>query len=297
MSIFRVPSCIPAATFFVPFGLQNVIWNSIGKGGGYNLVGITHDWRVVMLGDTQLPSRDDNLPSKGLDIADRSEKRTLFEDIFGSSAFANGDSESSQSISTISSHVRKPEGSRYELFDKPAYLMPALDTLFDPLVTSLLRNRISEVDPKKISEVDDEDDEDVTMIDDTVQQPDFTTRPTRIPNQGEMELFTQLFRKTSITSTYTHSFFYSYIFYDCTEIFFYHLVAPVSSKVNGKTNGVRSLKLNGISSHSIVSKPTQPRPPPPFDDVCPHEASTPDPSNSNTSPTIFKGKKRKKSIC
>ena len=209
MSIFCVPSYLPAATFSVPFGLQNVIWDSIGKGAGYNLVGITHDWRVVVLGDTQLPSRDDNLPTKGLDIADRSEKRTLFEDIFGSSAFANGDSEL-QSTSTMSSHARKPEGSRHEIFDKPAYLMPALDTLFDPLVISLLRNRISEVDPK-ISEVDDDDDDDVTMIDDTVQQPHFATRPTRIPNQGEMELFTQLFRKTSLTCTYTH-FFYPNIF-------------------------------------------------------------------------------------
>jgi NET1-associated nuclear protein 1 (U3 small nucleolar RNA-associated protein 17) len=163
---------------------------------------------VVVLGDTQLPSRDDNLPTKGLDIADRFEKRTLFEDIFGSSAFANRDSEPLQSISTMSSQVRKLEGSRHELFDKPAYLMAALDTLFDPLVTSLLRNRISEVDPK-ISEPDDEEDDDITMIDDTVQQPTFATRPTRIPNQGEMEIFTQLFRKTSITSTYTH-----YIFYD-----------------------------------------------------------------------------------
>ena len=199
MSIFRVPSNIPNATFSVPFGLQNVIWNSIGKGAGYSLVGITHDWRVVALGDTRLPSRDDNLPIKGLDIADRSEKRTLFEDIFGSSAFASGDSELLQSISTMSSHVRKPEGSRHELFDKPAYLMPALDDLFDPLVTSLLSSRISEVYPK-ISEADEED-EDVTMIDDTVQQPLFATRPTRIPNQGEMELFTQLFRTTSITST------------------------------------------------------------------------------------------------
>jgi NET1-associated nuclear protein 1 (U3 small nucleolar RNA-associated protein 17) len=200
VSIFRVPSYIPAATFLVPFGLQNVVWNPIGKGAGYNLVGITHDWRVVVLGDTQLPSRDDNLPTKGLEISGHSEKRTLFEDIFGSSAFANGDSESLQSISTMSSHVRKLDGSRHELFDKPAYLMPALDNLFDPLVTSLLSNRISEVNPE-ILEADEEEDEDVTMIDDTVQQPLFTTRPTRIPNQGEMELFTQLFRATSITST------------------------------------------------------------------------------------------------
>lgn len=198
VSIFHVPSYIPAATFSVPFGLQNVIWNSIGKGAGYNLVGITHDWRVVVLGDTRLPSRDDNLPTKGLDFVDRSKKRTLFEDIFGSSAFADGDSESLQAISTMSSHDRKPEGTRHELFDKPAYLMPALDNLFDPLVTSLLSSRISQVDPK-ISEADEED-EDVTMIDDTVQQPLFASRPTRIPNQGEMELFTQLFRTTSITS-------------------------------------------------------------------------------------------------
>lgn len=246
-----------------------------------------------MLGDMQLPPRDDNLRTKGLDIADRSEKRTLFEDIFGSSAFANGDSEPLQSISAMSSHVRKLEGSRHELFDKPAYLMPALDTLFDPLVTSLLRNRISEVDPK-ISEADDEEDEDVTMIDDTVQQPLFATRPTRIPNQGEMELFTQLFRKTSLTSTYTHSFFtpiYFMIVLNLPSL----VVVPVSSKVNGKTNGARSLKSNGISSHSIgtiVSKPTQR--PPSSDNVGPHEASTPEPSGSIASPPIFKGKKRKK---
>jgi NET1-associated nuclear protein 1 (U3 small nucleolar RNA-associated protein 17) len=173
-----------------------------------------------VLGDTRLPSRDDNLTNKGLDIADRSEKRTLFEDIFGSSAFANDNSESLQSTSTMSSHVRKPEGSRHELFDKPAYLMPALDNLFDPLVTSLLSSRIPEVDPK-ISEADEED-EDVTMIDETVQQPPFAVRPKRIPNQGEMELFTQLFRSTSITST---PILLPQYIYDCTKIF-YHFSKP-----------------------------------------------------------------------
>jgi hypothetical protein len=71
---------------------------------------------------------------------------------------------------------------------------------------------------------------------------------------------------------------------------------PVSLKVNGKTNGVRSLKSNGVSSHSIgtiVSKPTHR---PPSNDVGPHEleASTPESSSSIASPPIFKGKKRKK---
>ena len=199
MAIFRVPSCIPAATFSIPFGFQNVIWNSIERSAGYSLVGITHDWRVVVLGDTRPSFSDESLPDQGLNVAGRSKKRTLFEDIFGSSAFANGDSESLQSISTMSSQPGKLEGNRHhELFDKPAYLMPAIDTLFDPLVTSLLRSRISEVDPK-IPETNEED-EDVTMIDDIVPPPLFATRPTRIPNQGELELFTQLFRTTSITS-------------------------------------------------------------------------------------------------
>ena len=216
MSIVRVPSCMPTATFSVPFDFQNVIWNSIEQSAGYSLVGITHDWKVVMLGDTQPSFRDDSLSTQGLNVANRSEKRTLFEDIFGSSAFANGGSESLQSISIMSSQVRKLEGNRHrELFDKPAYLMPAIDTLFDPLVTSLLSTRIPEVDPK-ISEADEED-EDVTMIDDAVQQPLLTTRPTRIPNQGEMELFTQLFRTTSITSTH----FFGTHDCDCTKTFYY----------------------------------------------------------------------------
>ena len=210
MTIFRVPSCIPFATFSVPFGLQNVIWNSIGKSTGYSLVGITHDWRVVILGDTWLT---DNVPTaQVLNVADRSERRTLFEDIFGSSAFSNDDSESLQpTTTTTSSQVRTLEGNRHrELFDKPVYLIPAIDTLFDPLVVSLLSSRIPDVDPE-ISEANEED-EDVTMIDDTVKEPVFATRPTRIPDQGEMGLFTQLFRTTS-TLTSTH-FFRS----QCTEI-------------------------------------------------------------------------------
>jgi len=221
-----------------------------------------------VLGDTRPSFSDESLPAQGLNVAGSFRKRTLFEDIFGSSAFANGDSESLQSISTMSSQPRKLEGNRHrELFDKPAYLMPAIDTLFDPLVTSLLRSRISEVDPK-IPEADEED-EDVTMIDDTVQQPLFATRPTRIPNQGEMELFTQLFRTTSIIRK-----------------------SSVSSKVNlnGKTNGAHSPKSNGISSiETTVSKPTQR---PPSDGVNPHEISTPEPSVAPS--PISKGKKRKK---
>ena len=282
---------MPIARFSVPFGLQNVIWNSIGKDTGYSLVGITHDWRTVVFGDRRLPFRNDALPTQGLNIVHHPEKRTLFEDIFGSSAFSN-DSESSQSTSTMSSQVRRLQGNlHHELFDKPAYLMPAIDTLFDPLVTSLLSSRISDVDPK-ISEAVGED-EDVTMTDDTLQQPVFATRPTRIPNQGEMELFTQLFRTTSITSIPILSFAPP-IFLIVLKFSITLAKPPVYSKVNGitKTNGLHSLKPNGISRHSVATTVSKPKPRLAPDDVNKPEVSMPEPSIP-TSP-ILKGKKRKK---
>ncbi|KAF8812062.1 hypothetical protein BYT27DRAFT_7335912 [Phlegmacium glaucopus] len=96
--------------------------------------------------------RDDILPTQGLNVPIHSEKRTLFEDIFGSTAFSNDD------------------------IDKSTYLMPAIDTLFHPLVTWLLSTQGADVDPT-IPEVDEED-EGVTMIDDAVEQPVFATRPT-----------------------------------------------------------------------------------------------------------------------
>ena len=282
MSIFSVASRMPVGTFSVPFGLQNVIWNSIGKSTGYSLVGITHDWRVVVLGDAQLSFKYDSFPAQSFNTADRSEKRTLFEDIFGSSAFANDDSEPLQSISSTSWQVRKLEGNRHsELFDKPAYLMPGVDILFDPLVTSLLNSRISEVD-SNISEAVEES-EDVTMIDDTVQQPLFATRPTRVPNQGEMELFTQLFRTTAITSSYSFTLTFMIVLTSSITL----EKPPVSSKVIGKMNGVHSLKFNGISSIG-TTVPQRP----PSDDINPHEVSTPEPSVAPS--PIFKGKKRKK---
>lgn len=65
------------------------------------------------------------------------------------------------------------------------------------------------------------------------------------------------------------------------------LAKPQVSKANGKTNGVYSLKPNGISSiGTTVSKPTQR---PSSDSVDPHEVSTP-----VAPPPIAKGKKRKK---
>ena len=279
---------MPVAKFSVPFGLQNVIWNSIEKGAGYSLVGITDDWRVVVLGDSRLSSRNDSLPTQGLNVVHHSEKRTLFEDIFGSSAFSNNDSEPLQSIPSVSSQVRKPEGSRHhDLFDKPAYLMPVIDTLFDPLVISLLNSRISNDGPK-ISQVDEED-EDVAMIDDTVKQPVFTICPTRIPNQGEMELFTQLFRTTSITCT--HSF--APILLIVLKISITLANPTVPSKVNGKVNGMHGLKANGILWHSTGATVSKPKQRLPSDDLNPQEVSTtPEPSVSPN--PIFKGKKRKK---
>ncbi|KAJ3503453.1 hypothetical protein NLJ89_g8426 [Agrocybe chaxingu] len=140
ISTFRVGSSSPSSVRSVPFGLRKVIWGAFPASAGFSLVGITERWRVVVMGDSAAPFNDEGRVARGINIVNHGQqRRTLFQDLFGASAFADSNSDFPEWVS-----APRKDNVSLGLFSAPAFLRPALDTLFDPLIKSFLTVRIAE---------------------------------------------------------------------------------------------------------------------------------------------------------
>ncbi|KAF9486317.1 WD40 repeat-like protein [Pholiota conissans] len=218
-SIFSTASNNPSSTRTIPFGLRNVVWASFSSRPGFNIVGITHSWRVVTIGDADQTLHDEGLTARAVNNQQQPQKKTLFQDIFGISAFAA----TSPDTSTTPTLQRKDK--THEIFDTPAYLAPSLDSLFEPLITTLLTLRLSE--PIITDDIAEEADEDIVMEEEQdviASVPSY--HPSRMPHPGEMEIFTKLFRTRCMTED---------------------RLSNAVSKMNARLNGVHHKEVNGAS--------------------------------------------------
>ncbi|KAF8167608.1 quinon protein alcohol dehydrogenase-like superfamily [Crassisporium funariophilum] len=272
VSIFGTTSNKPTSTRSVPFGLKSVVWSPLRRCAGYSLVGVTHNWRVVTFGDSQLHAQVEGSTARELNVENHPQRRTLFRDIFGSSAFAEGRAESIPASSSVSTQARLAKGSESdEIFGDPAYLTSPLDNLFNPLMKLFLTTRISESSTPK-EHLHSEDEEDVMMEDEVAEPLVLTTRPPRITNQGEMEMFTKLFRTSSLA-----------------------VISPAVSKANGMPNRMQHEETNGRSGKPVPPKPHASKQTPSSVEARQAELSTDRPQLPPPTP-MLNGKKRKKSL-
>ncbi|PPQ99563.1 hypothetical protein CVT24_005351 [Panaeolus cyanescens] len=198
-SVFTVACPKPVASYNVPFAFSNIVHNSLHGQKGANFVGVTTSWRAVAFGDGTSFQKENELTARELNLDHRPQKRSLFQDIFGTSAFQQ-DSSDIIPVSSIPSLYQTSENRANELLDKPTHLLPSLTTLFDPLLRQCLKNRPPD-DALKIEA--DEMDEDVEMEDEPHGPVLSTSSTIRPPNPGELELFTALFRKSCKVGMYT----------------------------------------------------------------------------------------------
>ncbi|KAJ7225364.1 WD40 repeat-like protein [Mycena pura] len=253
--LFQVNSAQPTKTIALPFSFRSATWYPLVS-PSFSLIGITHDWKVVVLGDKMHIPQGEGSMFKELAAESSPRRRTLFQDIFGKSAFGDQGkaSHSSGPPSTSASWIGR-EGTR--TFDDAAYLMPPLETLFEPLINGFLKPR--EVPPPAPDPVPNED---VNMEADTL-----TTfggaEGKRVVDQNEMDVLVDVFRSHTLKAR-----------------------APAISVtrrnglVNGQMNGVSNLpKPNGISKGVVINN-------------SPDRTST----VSTQSTPMVNGKKRKKSM-
>ncbi|KDR85477.1 hypothetical protein GALMADRAFT_234368 [Galerina marginata CBS 339.88] len=259
VSIFSVLSNVPNTIRALPFGLRNAILVPVQHKAGYNIAGVTDSWRVVMISDSSLTLKDEGLTARAMNFGAQAPKRTLFQDIFGASAFATDPIESTQT-----SPLQGKEQGGHETFNDSAYLSPSLDQLFASLAKTFLTARPSE---KSTTLENQEDfiDEDTAMN----LELDFpANHVARLPQPGEMNTFTKLFRTHCMIDT----------------------PPSISSKAQPKLNGVHQKETNG-SLHrleeSLVTKPARTSNNQP-NHATPLDHSPPLPS------TLMNGKKRKK---
>ncbi|KAF8078907.1 hypothetical protein FPV67DRAFT_84370 [Lyophyllum atratum] len=188
---FRVASSTPSSVHSIPFKLRNLSRYPFSRHpSGRVFVGITHDWSVVLFGEGAKLTKEEG--STGTEIASSSTptRHTLFQDIFGKSAFAEP-----QTISISFDGKNQPRNAQAttDVFNSPAYLMPPLEHLFSPLMDGFLKPRLYDSSPRVTPE-----DEDVDMEDEPADLVRAGVQRARVVNQKEMDVFIDLFKKHSV---------------------------------------------------------------------------------------------------
>jgi NET1-associated nuclear protein 1 (U3 small nucleolar RNA-associated protein 17) len=191
--IFRATSSSPSSTHSLPFCLRNLSLYTLSRASSiFTFIGITRDWNVVLFGDEAKRLVEEGSMAKEITLISPSSRRSLFQDIFGKSAFND-----SQIVPTllVESPIRPGTGKEaIDAFDSPAYLMPPLDSLYDPVMDGLLKSRPETVDDGSIGPGNEDveiDEEDMDAVFAGIRSP-------RIVSRDEVNTFIELFRKHSI---------------------------------------------------------------------------------------------------
>jgi NET1-associated nuclear protein 1 (U3 small nucleolar RNA-associated protein 17) len=108
----------------------------------FSLVGITHAFGVVLLGHDISMADEARSSTKVLQKGQVVPKRSLFEEMFGVPALT--DVSHNAVSSTIDTSLPWKSSETGSVFDAPAYLMPPMESLFDPLINGFLKLRFQE---------------------------------------------------------------------------------------------------------------------------------------------------------
>ncbi|KAJ7103370.1 WD40 repeat-like protein [Mycena belliarum] len=264
--LFMVGNAQPLKTLVVPFGFRNIAWYPL-VASSFSLVAITNDWKVVVVGESIHIPKDEGSVSRGITALQTPQRRTLFQDIFGKSAFGE---QALPSQPSAPASIARPWTGRAgtEVFDGPAYLMPPLESLFESLMNGFLKPRVVEA-PALPSTVP--ADEDVDMGGDEIVS--MARRDIiRVVDQKELGAMVDLFKAHTLKAKVLPL-----------------PLGTLSKKkglVNGHTDGASArvsstpLKPNGVVGLAASSSPAN------ISGDVPAPSSTP----------LVNGKKRKKSM-
>ncbi|KAI0652052.1 WD40 repeat-like protein [Trametes meyenii] len=280
--VFHPLSSSPTAIRTLPFHLRSAV--SVPPSGffptdpsGFTLVGITDAWSVVVFGDDVQVPEDEGASAQGIARDVTSGKRTLFHDIFGASAFADLGAAPSTSTAAASAAQSWKGKEVADVFSAPAHLVPPLEMLFDAVMDGFLAVRPDDADEHEDQEAEHDEEMD---IDETAvpARPIKGGAPLdRVVDRQEMQGFVELFMQCAIKAPPS--------------------IPPPTPQVNGIHH-----KLNGIPPHvnGIRTTPSTPASAAKPNGVSinghVHTPSRPSPAQSDASPVVKAGKKRKKSL-
>lgn len=180
----------------LPFRFRVVDWNDVDT-TSHSFIGITYSWNIVICGnDARAPTGIEESPREIDRNAGVIARKTLFQDIFGKSAFAeiSGEAAAGSFVSTPIEHTARDKKNVLSVFDAPAYLAPPIETLYSSLIGSFLTKTPEREAPRLEEELDESDE----MIVD--EEPIQTIQQGRSVEDAEIDSLIELFQKQSVRS-------------------------------------------------------------------------------------------------
>ena len=201
VSIFESSKWSPRNTYTLPFSLRNIVWypqssSKAKETSTFRLVGITDSWDVVVCGDDVHPLSGEDSVARGLLTSSQEpSKRTLFQDIWGDSALT-GTLVDPLIQTKVASTASRNGQEIADIFGGPAYMIPPLETLFEPIMTHFLTPRPPEDETVRVPE----DGEDTSMdVDESQSDVRVSgTRTERVVDAREMDALIHLFRQHGV---------------------------------------------------------------------------------------------------
>lgn len=205
VSIFESSKSSPRNTYTLPFSLRNIVWypqssSKAKETSAFRLVGITDRWDVVVCGDDVHPLAEEGSVARGLLTSSQApSRRTLFQDIWGDSALTGALVDPLVQKKVASTAPRNGQEIT-DIFGGPAYMIPPLETLFEPIMTHFLTPRPPEDETIRVPGLPGEDAEDTNMdVDESHDDVRVSgTRAERVVDAREMDALIHLFRQHGV---------------------------------------------------------------------------------------------------
>lgn len=208
VTLFGVDSSQPIRSYSIPFTLRGAIWFDPNPrpnpymdapSCSYSLLAVTSKQTTVLLGDDVTAHLAEGSAAREITSAgDAYTKPTLFQDIFGKSAFANMEERGQTSKVDVSRSLPDlPLGSKrvdLSLLDGPAHLLPPIGSLFDSLIGSFTNTASPAVTGSSAAQRTEEV-EDVIMEEEATRELPGVQYRARNVSEEEMTLVTDLFRR------------------------------------------------------------------------------------------------------
>ena len=224
VAIYATSSPEPIRTRSLHFSLSTAIWypdadntKVLSDNDDFSLLAVTADRLLVALGDSVTSKPLEGSAARAISSEDDLLRPTLFQDIFGKSAFLENAGESSDLHARPKKLDQEPSALRkgvidLKVLDGPAHLLPPISTLFDSLMESFSNPSTSKSSEFGFSKSKKE--EDIILTNDTSGDVEMADGDSASPaavgvgrkrrvNEQEMEIFTELFRTLLTSRTFS----------------------------------------------------------------------------------------------
>ena len=193
---FDVTSPSPTNKHIIPYTFHTIVPYAPSR-ALFSFVGVTDNWAVVSFGEQAFQLQAEGASSNKISAEVVSHKRTLFQDIFGLSAFDHSTSERPAQTS-FSTTVLPRSKAPVSAFDDPSHLLPPMSNIFETIMEDFINEIPTSASTAQVIDADEN-------VDMEVDAPELVATPkhwTRHVGQEEIDSLVNLFKSHTVGCMY-----------------------------------------------------------------------------------------------